>query len=162
MVSPKLDFHELLRVLVRFDVEFIVVGGVAAVLRGAPVATFDLDIVHSRTSENVARLKSALTFLNAHYRGQGDRRLQPEDSHLRSSGHQLLMTELGPLDVLGSVGRGRDYNSLLPHSGEMVVGDIRFRVLGLPALIQVKEEVDQPKDRAVLDTLRATLEESEE
>ncbi len=159
MVSPKLDFRELLRVLVRFDVEFIVVGGVGAVLRGAPVATFDLDIVHSRTSENVTRLKAALAFLNAHYRGQGDRHLQPQDSHLLSEGHQLLMTDLGPLDVLGSVGRKRDYDSLLPYAGEMEVGDVKFRVLSLPALIEVKEEVDQPKDRAVLETLRATLEE---
>jgi hypothetical protein len=38
--------------LVAHDVEFIVVGGVAAVLQGAPVVTFDLDILHRRTPEN--------------------------------------------------------------------------------------------------------------
>jgi len=42
-------------------VETIVVGGVAAVLQGAPIATFDLDLVHRRSEENVARLQDALT-----------------------------------------------------------------------------------------------------
>ena len=42
-------FLDLLRVLDRHKVDFIVVGGVAAILEGAPVATFDLDIMHSRS-----------------------------------------------------------------------------------------------------------------
>ena len=45
----------ILRALVEAGVEFIVVGGVAAVLNGAPVSTFDLDVVHARDAANVAR-----------------------------------------------------------------------------------------------------------
>jgi len=45
-----------LRSLFEGGVEFILVGGVAAVVRGAPINTFDVDIVHSRSPENVARL----------------------------------------------------------------------------------------------------------
>jgi len=37
-------------------VDFLVLGGLAAVLNGAPVSTFDLDIVHSREPANIARL----------------------------------------------------------------------------------------------------------
>jgi hypothetical protein len=160
MADFRLDFHKLLNALVQYEVEFIVVGGVGAVLHGAPIATFDLDIVHRRTAENVARLKDALASLHARYRGQGERHLQPDESHLLSDGHQLLMTDEGPLDVLGTVGSRRDYDALLPQAREMEVGGMRFLVLNLDALIQVKQEVNQPKDRAVLEILRAITEES--
>ena len=46
MPSPKdTDVGELLRRLSDAGVEFIVVGGAAAVLHGAPITTEDLDIV---------------------------------------------------------------------------------------------------------------------
>jgi len=47
--------------MVESGVDFIIVGGVSAVLQGAPVTTFDLDLVHSREAENITRLLSALT-----------------------------------------------------------------------------------------------------
>lgn len=59
---------ELLGVLVRHGMEFVVVGGVAAVLNGAPINTLDLDILHRRTPENVGRLLAALTELDATFR----------------------------------------------------------------------------------------------
>ena len=48
---------EILRRLAAGKVDFIVVGMAAGVLRGAPVTTVDLDIVHLRDAENVSRLK---------------------------------------------------------------------------------------------------------
>jgi hypothetical protein len=47
-MPPSVRFVDALEVLGRHRVRFIVVGGVAAVLGGAPVSTFDLDIVHDR------------------------------------------------------------------------------------------------------------------
>ncbi|MGB5547491.1 MAG: hypothetical protein WBM74_13035 [Polyangiales bacterium] len=58
--APTADVGELLRHLTKARVEFIIVGGAAAVLHGAPITTEDLDIVHRRTGDNVARLKAAL------------------------------------------------------------------------------------------------------
>ncbi len=104
--KPQTDFAQILRILASHEVEFIVVGGVCAVLHGAPIATFDLDIVHSRTRDNLSRLLPALTELKAHYRGQADCHFAPEESHLASPGHQLLMTTAGPLDLLGAVTPG--------------------------------------------------------
>ena len=57
MAEDEPEFSAVLEVLRRHDVEFIVVGGVCAVLIGAPIATFDVDIVHSRTDENLERLR---------------------------------------------------------------------------------------------------------
>lgn len=50
------DIPALVAKLCDADIEFIIVGGAAAVLQGAPITTTDLDIVHRRTPENVARL----------------------------------------------------------------------------------------------------------
>ena len=41
-------------------VDFILVGGLSAVVQGAPVTTIDVDIVHSRTEDNLARLGNAV------------------------------------------------------------------------------------------------------
>jgi len=63
-------FLEILKVLTRHRVDFIIVGGVSAVLHGAPVTTFDLDVVHSRDQKNLARLLAALQELEAVYRAR--------------------------------------------------------------------------------------------
>jgi hypothetical protein len=153
------DYLALMQTLADHRVEFIVIGGVCAVLHGAPVTTFDLDVVHSRTPENLNRLLSTLTDLNAFYRGQGARRLTPGLSHLASTGHQLLMTNLGPLDLLGTITGDLDYNDLLPHTVILAVKkDLQVRLLDLETLISTKEATGRDRDKAVLPILRQTLE----
>lgn len=78
-------FAEILATLKRAEVEFIVVGGAAAVLQGVPITTLDMDIVHRRTERNAARLATALEQLGAVYR-HDPRRLRPEASRRRSRG----------------------------------------------------------------------------
>ena len=157
----KNEFASALRVLAERGVEFLVVGGVGAVLQAAPVTTFDLDIVHRIEPANIARLLAALEEMDAYYRAQPAKRLRPNESHLGSAGHQLLMTRFGPLDVLGAIGNGRRYEDLLPHSIELQAGaGLRVRVLDLGTLIAVKEELGQEKDLAALPVLRRALEES--
>jgi len=157
---PRSDFISLLRTFLEFQIDFIVVGGVCAVLQGVPMSTFDLDLVHSRTPENISRLLQALSTLDAYYRGRGAQILRPAESHLLSKGHQLLMTKAGPLDLLGEIGNGRDYTSLLNHSHKMNVGTrLEIQVLDLETLILTKEETAREKDLASLPLLRRTLRE---
>ena len=51
-------FLDLLRVLIHSEVDFVIVGGVASVLAGVPLATFDLDIVFARDEGNLAAKSS--------------------------------------------------------------------------------------------------------
>lgn len=154
------DFAATLRALNEGGVKFAVVGGLAAVLNGAPVQTYDLDIVAARDSENVGRLLEVLATMDAIYRMQPERRLKPDASHLSSTGHHNLITSNGPLDVLGTVGRGLSYEDLLPHTEEMEIGGgMRVRVLNLAKIVALKEELGGEKDLAVLPILRRTLEE---
>jgi len=154
-------FAEILRLLATNDVEFIVVGMTAGVLHGAPVTTIDLDIVHRRSSENVARLLRVLGELDAFYR-HDPRKLRPRDSHLGGPGHQLLTTIHGDLDCLGAIDDGKSYEDLLDRTTTITLaGGSVVRVLDLPTLIEIKERSGRPKDLAVLPVLRATLDEIE-
>jgi hypothetical protein len=129
-------------------------------LQGAPISTFDLDLVHSRTRKNVDRLLVALELLDARYRTAGEREIKPARSHLSSPDHQLLMTRFGPLDLLGVIGKNWGYGELLGETVEMAVGaGLSVRVLDLATLIKIKEGLARDKDLAVLAVLRRTLEE---
>lgn len=85
------DFVGLIGTLCDFDVKFIIVGGVSAVIHGAPITTFDLDIVHARDPESLEKLLAALRDLDASYRYQ-TRELQPDESHLAQSPTVLPLT----------------------------------------------------------------------
>jgi len=159
VTNPTPDFLRILEILAKHEVDFIVVGGVCAVLHGAPVTTFDIDMVHSRAPENLDRLISALQKLDAYYRGHEDQRLTPDLSHLSSPGHQLLVSKFGPLDLLGTIGSGHGYEALFEHTVELEAGGLLLRILTLERLIEIKEETGSDKDKAVLPILRRTLEE---
>ena len=160
MAAIRVDYQGLLETLIEGGVEFIVVGGVCAVLHGAPITTFDLDVVHRRTPENISRLVAALESLDAYYRGQGSRRLRPKAEYLASDGHHLFATRLGPLDVLGVIGKNCGYDELLPDTSALKFDQERsIRVLSLARLIEVKASVGRDKDKAVLPILQSTLDE---
>jgi len=160
MASPSLE--SLLATLATSDVEFIVVGMLAAVAQGAPVTTHDLDIVHRRTPDNVAKLVDLLVNkLDASYRGRTDV-LRPTAEILSGTGHSLLKTNLGPLDVLGAIEGGRDYDSLLPNSHRIEIAGRVVYVLGLATLIELKRGSTRLKDQLVLPILEETLKQSGE
>jgi hypothetical protein len=150
-------FLDALVALARHDVELIVVGGVAAVLGGAPISTFDLDVLYRTSGENLARLATALGEIEAVYRDPAGRRIAPDAERLGAGGHNLLLTRCGPLDALGKIGQGATYEDLLPRSHEVEVEGITVRVLDLAAVIETKEQAGRSKDLATLEVLRATL-----
>jgi hypothetical protein len=154
------SFDEILRVLLEEQVEFIVVGMAAAVLQGAPTTTFDIDIVHRRTPENVRRLVAALSRLGAVFRND-PRRIEPNESHLTGPGHALLETRFGDLDCLGAIDGDQTFETLQDRSEELQFDTTtRFRVVSLAVLIDIKRRAARPKDLAALPLLEATLEEA--
>jgi hypothetical protein len=139
---PERKLVATLRALYDGHVDFILVGGLAAVLNGAPIDTFDIDVVHSRDAANIDRLLPVLEALDAVFRMQPERR------------------RYGPLDLLGTIGRDLGYQDLIPHSIELAISqELSIRVLDLETIIAIKEELAGEKDRAVLPILRRALEE---
>jgi hypothetical protein len=154
------NWTELLAKLASAQVEFIVVGGVAAILNDVVYRTDDMDVVHRRTPENIERLMAVLESLDAHFRNDlMQRKLRPRASDFAGHGHILLRTTLGKLDVLCEISGQRGYEELAPHAREIVERDLRIRTLDLPMLIQVKTEAGREKDFQAIPILLATLEE---
>jgi len=143
-------------------VEFILVGGVAAAVQGAPIVTQDVDILYRLDIDNVLRLEKALVALDAVARDD-PRRLRFALSHLQTKGHKLASTMHGPLDVLGSVNEEQlVYEDLLPYTERMSFGTFEIAVLRLQKLIELKRRLGRPKDLAVLPVLEATQREREQ
>lgn len=156
MSHPKeADLEALIEALVDAKIEFIVIGGAAAVLHGAPTTTQDLDIVHRLTTDNVSRLAALLERLDAYVREPGNRRLRPGADLLARGGQLNLSTSLGPLDPLGRLHDGRGYDELLPTSVLMEDGELQLRVVSLETLIAIKASTGRSRDKILVPILIA-------
>lgn len=151
------NLSEILERLLKANINFILVGGLAAVVQGAPVTTMDVDIVHEQTPENMARLHGFLKKVDAFYRRPDDRMIRPGKSDLSAEGHLLLMTRFGPLDILAVIEQGKTYQDLLEHTVEIDFRGYRLYVLKLEMIIQLKSASTDSKDRQRLAVLEETL-----
>ncbi len=155
-----IDFPKLLRLLTEQQVEFIVIGGVAAVIHGSGRLTQDLDIVYQRSPENLTRLTRALAEQSPYLRGAPPGLpFQWSEATLGAGLNFTLETHVGALDLLGEIAGGGGYLTLLEHTIELEVFGARFRCLDLPTLIQTKRAAGRPKDLEAIAELELILEE---
>jgi hypothetical protein len=156
----------LFRVLVKHGVDFVVVGGVAARLRGAPLVTQDVDITPSALPDNLDRLTAALEDLQARLRTptEPDGVPMPFDPGLlRAGAVWTLVTKHGDLDLVMEPAGTDGYRDLVRDSGPLTVArrpDLVVEVASLADVIRSKEATGREKDRAALPLLRRTLEEA--
>jgi hypothetical protein len=151
----ELDPEKLLRSLVDHEVEFCVIGAVAAWLQGNPTVTLDLDVMPRRELDNAERLATALNALGAHAPGE-DGSGELEGADFLGWQSQRFDTEAGPLDVVphaAAIGSFEDVATI-----ELVLGDISVRVITIDEVIASKEQLGRPKDTAALPALYATRE----
>ena len=151
------SFRELLEVLLRHEVDFLIVGATAAVLEGAPLTTFDLDVVFEPSPENRARLLEALADLDAVYLDPLRRNIRPTEERLAAHRMNLLETRLGRLDVMTSIAPGWGWDDLVPRSHRVEAAGGTLRVLDLEAVIESKLAAGRAKDHAVVPLLREVL-----
>ena len=157
-----INFERLLSTLVKAEVEFVIVGGVAATLHGSSRLTSDLDIVYSRSKENIRRLAKALQRLKPYLRGAPAGlpfRLDFETIH--AGLNFTLTTSAGPLDIRGEIAGGFDYQVLRQRSIDARLFGLRCRVIELDALIENKIAAGRPKDLEVVAELEVIRDELE-
>ena len=156
------NLSEILERLIVAGVDFILVGGLAAVVQGAPVTTMDVDIVHNQSPENITKLLAFLKSVDAFYRRPDDKMIRPKARDLSGKGHLLLVTRYGPLDILAVIEEGKAYEDLLGHTIEINFRGHFLRVLDLKILVQLKRTSTDPKDRQRLPVLEETLRQLED
>jgi hypothetical protein len=140
-------FRELLETLSKADVRFVVIGGVALVLRGSVRLTVDLDICYARDAANLRRLAGALAPHRPRLRGAPDGLPFIWDAQtLRSGLNFTLKTDLGDLDVLGEVTGLGGYDAVATFASEQDVVGLRLAVLSLDGLERAKRAAGRVKD----------------
>ena len=153
------DFEKAMAVLTEAKLEFIIIGGVAGTLHGSAFITQDLDLVYSRSRENIGRLAAALAAHEPYLRGAPPGLpFKWDEATIRRGLNFTLTTSFGDLDLLGEVTGGGGYAELLPDSREVSGFGVTFRLVNLEKLIVLKRAAGRPKDLQVLAELQGILE----
>jgi hypothetical protein len=157
LASPA-DFRPsaLLEVLARHDVDFVVIGGVAAVAHGASRLTGDLDITYSTDAPNLASLGEALRELDARLRGvDEDVPLAPDGRALRRTTILTLDTSAGPLDLLSQPPGAPPYRELRRDAARIKLDTASVLIASIDHLVAMKLAAGRPRDLADIDELEA-------
>ena len=143
-------------------VEFVVIGGWAAIFHGSTHVTNDLDICYSRDRENLRKLAGALAPYHPRPRDFPDSLPFVWDATTLANGTVFtLSTELGVIDLLAEVSGIGTYREVRAMSVEVEAFDRRLYTLDLRALIQSKKAAGRKKDLLILPELEGLLEAEE-
>lgn len=163
MSDPEFDPQPLLEVLVRHEVDFVLIGGLAGTALGSAYITYDLDLAYERSQANLERLAAALTELGATLRGSPPNLpFQPDTETLRAGMNFTFDTRFGSLDILGEPAGAPRYEELRSAASSETLWGAAIRIASLDHLIAMKEAAGRDKDklhaseyRVISDLLRA-------
>lgn len=163
--AASLDPEALLETLVRHEVRFVLIGGLAATLHGSPLRTGDADITPASDHGNLERLAGALEELEARVFALD----VPDGLDFDRGAEALaraetwdLVTRYGRLDIAFTPSGTRGYDDLRRHAVATPIGEVDVWVASLLDVIRSKEAAGRERDRAQLPTLRRLLERREE
>ena len=155
------DFAALIGRLSDADIEFILIGGVAATVHGSVRLTRDVDVVYARNPANIQKLCDALRVVHPCLRGAPkDLPFHLDPPTLAAGLNFTLTTDEGDLDLLGEMAGGGTYEQLLPHSVRVELFGRSCQCLSLDQLIAAKRAAGRPRDIDViaeLDVIRERL-----
>jgi len=153
------ELNRLLQRLCDADIEFVIVGGFAAMLHGSSMLTRDLDVCAVLTDSNVARLRDVFRDLRPTHR------LLPQRLSFLDNpqpgvplSNVYLQTDLGPLDILGSITGVGEFDDVRKNAVEFELFGRKVFVMSLDDLVRAKETLGREKDRLTARELRAILE----
>jgi hypothetical protein len=148
----------LLRRLATSNVDFVLVGGLAAIVHGSTVVTEDADVCLRFDETTLTRVFDALRGTNPRERMNVARPLLGEDPRRFIGSRNLyLATDEGVLDLLGEIVAVGGFDEVRRASIEVELEGFRCRVLSLEALIACKRTLGRPKDLRVVAELEAVL-----
>jgi nucleotidyltransferase AbiEii toxin of type IV toxin-antitoxin system len=137
-------------------VDFVVVGGVAAVARGSAAFTQDLDISYAPDQENLDRLGEVLVQLGARLRGvTDDVPFIPDGQTLRRTRVLTLDTPIGLIDLLAQPDGAPEFERLRQRATREAIAGVEVHVASLDDLIAMKKAAGRPKDLVAVEELEA-------
>jgi hypothetical protein len=157
-----MQFEKALQALSDAGVEFVVIGGVSAIIHGSSYVTFDLDICYCRKPSNLHSLAAALRPFHPRLRGlPPDLPFVWDERTLCNGTIFTLDTDLGEIDLLAEVAGVGGYDEAVTGSITVTAYGRQVRTLDLPSLIRAKRAAGRVKDLQVLPELEALAEAQE-
>lgn len=162
MSEPRYDFLDAIETLLQHRVRFVVIGGIAARLRGSTSITEDVDVCYARDEGNLARMVSALKALKARLRGASeDVPFLLDEKTLKMGDSFTFSTAAGSLDILGHPsGIPGGYEELERGADKVsLTGGLEVKVASIDDLIRMKRAAGRPKDLIEVEVLGALRDE---
>jgi hypothetical protein len=146
----RFDARELFSALARHTVDYVMIGDIAIQAYGGQRLTQGLDVAIAASTENIARLASALLDLDARILGpDGERsRSVPSASLLAASDQWHLITVHGPLDVLTLPAHLGSFGDMRARAHEIPLGDLSIPIAHRDDLLRMKRAAGRPQDLA--------------
>lgn len=146
----------LIGALVRAEVDFVVIGGVAVVIQASPRFTRDLDISYATDTANLERLGALLVSLDARHRGvEDDVPFTPDARTLRHTQLLTLTTRDGDLDLLVDPPGSPGYAALRRRADVVDLDGDSVPIASLEDLIEMKRAAGRPQDEIDIESLEA-------
>lgn len=146
MLTPT-KFEEILKLLSASEIEFVLIGGVAAIFHGPARVTSDTDIVRGRSPANMRRLCQALAPYQHYLRGAPPGLpFTLDDKTVARGMNSTLTTTLGILALLGEATGGGTYEQLKNHAADGLVFGVMVKCVNLETLIHLKRSAGRAKD----------------
>ena len=148
------NLAELTRRLIEARVEFVLVGGFAAIAHGVLRATRDVDVCCNFTESNLMRIQEAVANLHPVHNPRHDLPLELTRESCAGLKNLYLKTDLGILDCLGEIKAIGGYDEVLKRSVELELPIGKCRVIDIDALIAAKVAMDRDHDRITVKDLK--------
>lgn len=147
------NLAELARRLIGAQVEFVLVGGFAALSHGVMRSTRDVDICCRFSAENLMRIQGAFADLHPVHFPRTDLPLHLTRELCAGLKNLYLKTDLGRVDCLGEVLGIGDFDEVLKNSIELELPIGKCRVMDIDSLIRAKEAMNRAHDRITAEEL---------
>jgi hypothetical protein len=135
-----------MRRLISSEVDFVLVGGFAAVAHGVTLLTRDVDICCRFNERNLMLIQKAFADLHPVHRSRPDLPLDLTPEQCSTLKNPYLKTDLG-IDCLGEVLGVGNFDEVKQHSIEVELPYGKCRILDIDALIRAKEAMNRDHDR---------------
>jgi len=152
--------ERIIKILAKHNVQYVLIGALAARLQGFPRLTADADITPVFDSENLNQLAKALTKLDAHVFTESVPKglaFECTAENLQQANLWNFVTSAGRLDVAFEPAGTTGYDDLISNAVKFEVYGTDLYAASLEDILRSKKAADRPQDRQDIIILREII-----